>query len=123
MTGITRSLHRAMDKVARLIYNADAEPEAGDEQWEDLSPTFKANFRLHYRQIGKLVEQYESKLSAIQELHKKSPFPASRGEGRGKEYCLQCTTSVDHHVLYVFWPCPTIAIVQKATEIQDSSYD
>ncbi len=37
--------------------------------------------------------------------HRRSAFPASSGEGRGKHYCLDCTVSIDHQTAYALWPC------------------
>ncbi len=50
----------------------------------------------------------------VRDKHQKSPFPASRGEMRGKHYCVGCTMSVDDMVLYVEYPCRTQQAIQKA---------
>lgn len=40
-------------------------------------------------------------------LHRPSIFPASRGDHKGRYYCLECTVAVDDFMAYVDWPCRT----------------
>lgn len=45
------------------------------------------------------------RLRAAASVHRKSLFPASMGEHKGRHFCLACTTDVDDFVAYVDWPC------------------
>jgi hypothetical protein len=47
------------------------------------------------------------RLAEVNELHRKSAYPASRGEHKGRHYCPSCTTSIDFFTAYVDWPCAT----------------
>jgi hypothetical protein len=47
------------------------------------------------------------RVAEVAELHRKSTFPASRGEHKGRHYCPSCTTSIDFFTAYVDWPCAT----------------
>jgi hypothetical protein len=58
-------------------------------------------------------------LRAVLALHRTSVFPASSGEDRGRHYCVACTSSVDHHSLYVLTPCPTVRAVVDALGVTD----
>jgi hypothetical protein len=58
-------------------------------------------------------------LSAALAPHRRSPFPATWGEHRGRHYCTGCTTDVDHHVLYVDWPCPEVQAVRAALHVTE----
>src|SRR5690606_11458620 len=37
--------------------------------------------------------------------HRRSLFPASMGEHKGRHFCLDCTVSIDDFTAYVDWPC------------------
>jgi hypothetical protein len=44
-------------------------------------------------------------VEAVLKLHRRSMFPASMGEHRGRHYCPACTAEIDHQTDYADWPC------------------
>ncbi len=51
--------------------------------------------------VSRLILAVEAALK----LHRRSTFPASMGEHKGRHYCPACTAEVDHFTDYEDWPC------------------
>jgi hypothetical protein len=53
-------------------------------------------------------------LEAVLAAHRRAVFNVTSGEHRGKPYCLDCTTSIDHQTAYALWPCKTYRAISAA---------
>jgi hypothetical protein len=53
-------------------------------------------------------------LEAVLAAHRRAVFNVTSGEHRGKPYCLDCTTSIDHQTAYALWPCKTYRAISTA---------
>jgi hypothetical protein len=51
--------------------------------------------------------------------HRRSIFPATRGEHKGRHYCVACTVDVDDYTRYVDWPCPDAVPVSSSSTTRE----
>jgi hypothetical protein len=65
------------------------------------------------------VRQYDRLPRSEEPIYRRSLFPASIGENRGRHYCMECTTYADDEANYVLWPCRTARAVAEGRPVAE----
>lgn len=90
-----------------------------DEGWTvaDEPPPLASSLLGELGRFGFRVVQEPSE--SEEPVHRRSRFPASSGEDRGRHYCMECTTYCSDGAVYVVWPCRTARAVAEGRPIAD----